>query len=106
MRAGRLDLPLRENQNPVGHAHAGEAMRDEDRRLPLAERLEALEDLELRPRVQGGRGLVQDQKLRVAHVSASDGDLLPLPAGEIHTLAEALSHDLLVAAREPANDLV
>jgi hypothetical protein len=72
-------------------------VRDEDRRPAGAELLEALEHLELGPRVEGGRGLVQDQQLRVAHVGARDRDLLPLAAGEVHALAEALADDLVVA---------
>ena len=34
-------------------------------------------------RVEGRRGLVEDQQLGVAHVGAGDGDLLPLAAGEV-----------------------
>ena len=43
----RLDLPVDEDQDAVGHAHAGEAVRDEDGGLAGAQLLEALEDLEL-----------------------------------------------------------
>ena len=51
--------------------------------LPSAQLLEALEHLELGARVERGGRLVEDQHLRVAHVGARDGDLLPLAAGEV-----------------------
>ena len=67
--------------------------------LALAQLLEALEHLELRARVERRGRLVEDQQLRVAHVGAGDGDLLPLAAGEVDAGAEALADDLVVAAR-------
>jgi hypothetical protein len=51
--------------------------------------LKALEHLELAARVQCRGRLVEDHHLRVAHVGARDGDLLPLAAGQIDAGLEA-----------------
>src|SRR4029077_11022507 len=77
-----LHLAVGEDHDAVGHAHAGEAVRDENRGLAVRELLEALEDLVLGAGVQRGGGLVENEDLRVAHVGAGDGDLLPFAAGE------------------------
>ena len=74
--------------------------------LPSRQLLEALEHLELGPRVEGRGGLVQDQELRVAHVGARDGDLLPLAAGEVDAGLEALADHLVVAGGQLRDDLV
>jgi hypothetical protein len=66
--------------------------------LPSTQLLEALEDLELGAGVERGGRLVEDQDLRVAHVGAGDGDLLPLAAGQFHAVLEALADHLVVAA--------
>src|SRR5687768_11771359 len=47
VRAHGLHLAVGEDEDPVGHADAGEAVRDEHRGAPLAQLLEALEHLEL-----------------------------------------------------------
>ena len=53
-------------------------------------------------RVERRGGLVEDQQLRVAHVGARDGDLLPLAAGQVDAGAEALADHLVVALRQLA----
>src|ERR1700682_5439687 len=61
----RFHAPVAEDYDAVGHAHAREAVGNKDRGLARGELLEALEDLELGARVERGRGLVQDQHLRI-----------------------------------------
>ncbi len=67
--------------------------------LPSRQLLEALEHLELRARVERRRRLVEDQQLRVAHVRARDGDLLPFAARQVDAGLEALAEHLVVARR-------
>ena len=74
--------------------------------LPSRQLLEALEHLELGARVERGGRLVEDQHLRIAHVGAGDGDLLPLAAGEVDAGLEAAADQLVVALRQPGDHLV
>src|SRR5690606_2325460 len=60
-----LDPAAGQHQDAVGHAHAGEAVRDQHRGAPPRELLEALEHLELAARVQRRGGLVEDHHLGV-----------------------------------------
>ena len=50
-------LPALDHQDPIGHAHRREAVRDQERRAARRERAEALEDRVLGRRVQRGRRL-------------------------------------------------
>src|SRR5688500_5489458 len=106
VRPHRLHFALGENENAIGHANAREAVRDEHRRLPGAQLLEALEDAELRTCIERGGRLIQDEQLGIAHIGTCDGDLLPLATGELHPAPEPLPDHLVVARREAANDLV
>src|SRR4051812_14595381 len=106
VRPDRLDAPISQHQDAVGHAHAREAMRDEDRRLGLRQLLEAAEDVEFGSRVQRRGGLVEDEHLGIAHVGAGDGDLLPLAARQLDARAESLADHLVVAARKLCDHLV
>jgi hypothetical protein len=45
-------------------------------------------------------GFVEDQHLRIAHVGAGDGDLLPLPAGQVHAVLEQFAQPLVVTGRQ------
>ena len=100
VRAAGLQAPFVQHQDAVGHAHAGEAVRDQHRRAAVREFLEALEDLELAARIERGGGFVEDHHLRIAHVGARDRDLLPLAAGQVDAGAEAAADDLVVAVRQ------
>ena len=76
-----LDQAARlQHQDPVGHAHGGESVRDEYRHLAFREFREAKEHLILGPRVERGRRLIQHQQLRIAHVGPRKRHLLPLAA--------------------------
>src|SRR3989449_1011682 len=85
-------------QDAVGHPHRGEAVRDEHGHAALCELGEPQEHLILRPRVQRRRGLVQDQDLRIAHVSPPQRHLLPLAARQVDAAVEPPAQHLVVAA--------
>src|SRR5438046_9906121 len=81
-------------------------MRYQYDRLAQAQFLEALEHLELRTRVERCGRLVEDQKLCIAHVGASDGDLLPFAAREVDARSKALADHLVVSLGKLPDDLV
>jgi hypothetical protein len=56
MGAGRLDAAVAHDDDAIGHAHAGEPMRDQHRGLAVRELLEALEHLVLRARISEAVG--------------------------------------------------
>src|SRR5688572_32922394 len=98
MRADRFDPSVAEDDDAAAHPHARKTVRDEERGLARAQLLEAAKHLELRARVERRGGLVEDEDLRVAHVGARDGDLLPFAAGQVDARSPALADDLVVAA--------
>ena len=61
VRAPFDDLTLIEDQNGADIAKGREPMRDEERRAPLDQSLERVENDGLRPRVDRGRRLVEDE---------------------------------------------
>jgi hypothetical protein len=64
-------LTVLDNQDSVGHAYGAETVRNKDGRFAFGEVGEALENLMLGAGVEGGGGLVEDEELGVAHVSAA-----------------------------------
>jgi hypothetical protein len=84
----------------VGHAHGGEAVRDDDRHAPRHQLIEPHEDVEFGACVKRGCGLIEDEQLRATHVSACECDLLPFAAREIHSFLEAAAKHLPIAAVE------
>src|SRR2546430_127760 len=76
-----------QHENAVGHPHGGEAVRDQDGHAAVCQLREPQEHLVLRPRVERRRGLVEDQNLRIAHVSPPQRYLLPLAPRQGDTLA-------------------
>src|SRR5205085_12335423 len=84
-----LKLPAQEYEDPVGHPHGREAMRDQDRHSSARELREALEDFVLGARVERGGRLVEDEKLGVAHISPGQRELLPFAAVEVDSAVEA-----------------
>src|SRR5690242_4979059 len=106
VRADRLDAAVGKNHDAVGHANGREAVRDQHRGLVAAQFLEALEHFELRARVERRRRLVEDQQLRVAHVGARNGDLLPFATRKIDAAAKTLADDLIVAVGQFPDHLV
>src|SRR2546427_10058708 len=87
-------------QNAVGHPHRGEAVRNEDGHAALCELGEPQEHFVLRPRVQRRRGLVEDEDLRIAHVSPAQRHLLPLAPRQADAAGEPPAQHLVVAARQ------
>ena len=79
-----------EEEDTVGHADGGEAVRDEYGRAVFDQLAEAEEYLVLGAGVQGGGGLVQDQELGVLQQCRPDAQALP------HT--ERVGPHLVVAA--------
>ena len=100
VRSGLDDLAPVEDEDAVGHAHGGKAVRDQHAAAATAEIAKALEHLELGAGVEGGRGLVEDQDLGLAHIGPAERDLLPLAAGEVDAVGEALAERLVVAQRQ------
>ncbi len=75
-----LYLTGREDENAVGHADAGKTVIEHNRGFAFTQFLESPEHLVFGTRVQRCRRLVEDQHLRLAHVSACDRELLPFAA--------------------------
>ena len=95
------DAAALEHEDAVGHAHRREAVRDEDRRAPLGELAEALEDGVLGLGVERGGGLVEHEDVRLlAHEGARERDLLPLPARELGAVLEPAAERRLEPARQ------
>src|SRR5690606_20903245 len=94
------DVTVAHHEDAVRHADTREAVRDQHSRTAATQLAETPEHFVLRTRIECGGGLVEDEELRVAHVSTRDRDLLPLAARQIHTRAEALADDLVVAVRQ------
>src|SRR5437763_14823336 len=89
MRADLGDAAALEHRDPIRRAHRREPVTDEDRAPILGERLDPLEQVVLRLRVQRGGGLVEHQQLGIVpHEGAGERDLLPLPARELVALLE------------------
>lgn len=72
------DGAVGEHDDPVGHPHRREPMRDHDRHAPRHQLGEPHEHLILGARIQRGRRLVEDEQLGRPHVRTGQRDLLPL----------------------------
>ncbi len=94
------DPTLFQNHDAVRHAYGGEPVRDQQRHLAAGQFGETLEHFVLGAGVQRGGGLVENQKLSIAKVSARQRDFLPLATREVHAAFKAAPQQLLVAARQ------
>src|SRR5271155_1537697 len=63
------NLAILEDQDAVRRANGGEAVRNKKRHLPGGKFGKAVKYFELAARVERGRGLVENQQLRVAEIS-------------------------------------
>src|SRR5437899_9918140 len=90
VRAGFDHAAVVEDDDGVGPAHGGQAMRDHQRRAVLLETIEGGADGRLADRVQVRGGLVEDQDRRVLQERARDREALPLAARQPRA---ALAHD-------------
>ena len=81
-------------------------MRDVDRGPATGQRAEASEQLELRLCVEGRRRLVEQQDPGIAHERPPEGDLLPLPTGQLHAAVEPFAERRVPAIRQPIEEAV
>ena len=105
------DLPIHQDDDEVGHADGGEAVRHEDSDasgLPCCHprRLgEPLEERVLGLRIQGSRRFVQQEQQRpVPHERTSQRKPLPLPARDVHSAAELLAQLGVEPVRQRRDD--
>src|SRR5258706_14250327 len=84
MVAGRHDTAAVHDDDAVDGLHRGEAMRDDERGASLHEALERELHRLLALRVEGARGLVEEEHRAVGEDRARDRDALALPPGELH----------------------
>ena len=106
MRPLLADFSAVEHEDTVGHPHRRKPVRDQDRHAAAGKIGEALEHLIFRARIERRRGFVQNQELGIAHVRASQSELLPLAAGEIGTAFKTPAEHLIVAARQTPDDCI
>ena len=93
------DLAVVQDVDPVGGLHGREAVRDQQHRPAVCQRLHVLEQLMLRARVERRGRLVEDQQPRLAEERAREGDALPLAERQVVPAGELLAEDGLVAVR-------
>ena len=75
-------LPLLHHIEEIPRLHLAEVMRNDDRRPPLAPRLDGFIDQEARGGVEGAGSFVEDEDGWVAEARTGDGEALLLAAGE------------------------
>ena len=78
------DAAFVEHGDPMGEAHGGQAVGDQDDGATLREIGERLLDDVLALRVEIGGGLVQDEDRGILQERPREGDPLSLPPGELH----------------------
>ncbi len=103
MAAAFGDLSLVQDDDLVGVADRGQAVRDGDRGAARADGVDGLLHGLLGLGVQGAGRLVKDEDGRVAQDRAGDGQALLLPAGEP---VAALPHHRVVAVGQGLQVLV
>src|SRR5919107_776286 len=96
-------LSVVQDQDEVGVADRGEAVRDHERGAPDHQAFPAVQDDGLRPRVDGRRRLVQDADRGVFQKGPRDADALAFAAGE---LGPALAEYGLVLVRQAHDEVV
>jgi hypothetical protein len=89
-----------EDEDPVGGAHAREAVRDEQHRPAGEQRPDGGEELRLGAGVQRGRRLAEDDERGVAGKDACERKPLPLADGEVGAALEGGPEHRLVALRQ------
>ena len=83
MRALLDDVAVLHDEDQIGIADGRQAMRDDERRAPLAERGHRLLQQQLGAGVDRRRRLVEDQHRRAGDERARDGDELPLSGRDV-----------------------
>src|ERR1700730_11214867 len=82
VRAALDDAAVAQDDDLVGVAHGGGAVRNQNGGAALHDATQAGEDALFGLRVDAGEGIVEDEDARVADDGASDGGALLLSAGE------------------------
>ena len=99
MAAALHDAAVVQHQDAIGADHAGQAVRQDQRRAALHQPVERLLDHGLVLGVDGGQRLVENQDRGIPQQRAGDGDALALSAGE---RGAAFADARLVALRQGA----
>ncbi len=99
MGAGLHDASLVEDIDSVGGADAGEAVRDKQHSMAGEQSPDEREQLVLRPGVEGGGGLVEDDKRRVAKEGSSECYALPLAGATARKATTTLATPITPWAR-------
>src|SRR5581483_8934332 len=102
------DAAVLEDDDPVGAPDRREPVRDEDRRQSFRQLEEAVEEHRLRPYVEARGRLVEDEDAGAAlhgHQGPGDRDPLPLPAGELRSVAVLARERRLEAVGEAVDEL-
>lgn len=89
MRARLSDPPLLKYVDDIGVPNGAQTVRDGNRRATAAGFSQSVLNKRLGLRVDGRRGLVEDENRRLLHEGAGNGQALALPAAELLT---AISH--------------
>ena len=97
VRAVLDDRPVFKNDYSIRHPYGREAVRDNHRHSSCHQFRESNEDFVFGPGIERRGWLVQDQHLRVTHVSSCERDLLPFATRQLNALIEAPAEHLLVA---------
>ena len=87
MRATLDDVAMVEHHDHIGVAHGGQAVGDDEDRTALHQVIHTSLHNLFSTRINRGRGLVKDQRRRIGHRRASDGDQLALALGQAGTVA-------------------
>ena len=90
-----------DDQNLIGAADGGEAMRDDERGAAAHQVREAFLDHGFGFGIEAGGGFVENQDARIGEDGAGDGDALALAAGKFHA---ALADDgVVLRSKDSAN---
>ena len=87
MRTTLDDVAVVEHHDHVGIAHGGQAVGDDEDRTALHQVIHTSLHNLFSTRINRGRGLVKDQRRRIGHRRASDGDQLALALGQAGAVA-------------------
>jgi hypothetical protein len=90
----------------VGTHGGGEAVGDDDDGATRGQQAEPVQPVLFGPRVHGAGRLVQEQDGRLAAKRARQRDALPFAAAEFRPARKPLAEQVLIALREPGDDLV
>src|SRR5262245_30745146 len=100
------DATTIEHGDLIGHTYRRETMRDENGDAIPCELPEVLEHFRLRLRIHRGRRFVEHENIGTrAHECTRQRDLLPLPSGELASVAEPFAELRLVASRQALDEI-